>query len=73
MLANLRRKIGIATGQQTPVPNAEGNNNNGLLGSFVDPSTPLPPLTIDDLGFAWPSDIMFSPTNIPIWLQEAVS
>lgn len=33
---------------------------------------PLPPIRLEDLDFSWPSDMMFSPTTIPAWLQEAV-
>lgn len=33
-----------------------------------------PPFTMEELGFVWPSDRgIFSPSAIPVWLQEQVS
>lgn len=76
MIVNLRRKVGLATGTQTPVPqHAEvANGNHHVLDpSAFDGSQPLPPITLQDLDFSWPSDMMFSPASIPAWLHEAVS
>lgn len=73
MLANLRRKVGLATHTHTPQPmNAAPTDGNLVVpSSFVD--GPLPPLTMEELGFAWPSDGgIFSPSSIPVWLQEQV-
>lgn len=81
MLANLRRKIGLATHTHTPQPpaNAPAANSDGTLvvpSNFVENATggtPLPPLTIEELGFVWPADGgIFSPSSVPIWLQEQV-
>ena len=88
MIVNLRRKVGLATGQQTPIPRDESINGDGSSNghSILDAppfgpagseppaaGTPLPPITLQDLDFSWPSDMMFSPTSIPRWLQETVS
>ena len=85
MLANLRRKVGMATGPPpTPVP---GMHNGGpepmvLTPSFVEPGAPVPggvpppppPFTMEELGFPWPGNVVanFSPSDIPVWLQEQV-
>jgi len=80
MLANLRRKVGLATHTHTPQPSMTGPATNPD-GSLVVPPNyvggdgttqpGLDPLT--DLGFVWPSDGgIFSPSSIPIWLQEQV-
>jgi hypothetical protein len=76
MLANLRRKIGLATRAHTPQPmNPTPANADAPIivsSNFVDTS-PLPPLTIEELGLTWPSDGgIFSPSSIPVWLQEQV-
>lgn len=88
MIVNLRRKVGLATGQQTPnlrdeSIDGDGNSNEhsmldappfGPAGSEPPVAGPaLPPITLQDLNFSWPSDVMFSPTSIPRWLQETVS
>jgi hypothetical protein len=65
MLANLRRKVGLATHAHTPQPVADG--------ALVVPSNFVEPLSAEDLGFAWPADGgIFSPSSIPLWLQEQV-
>jgi len=39
--------------------------------TFADPDTGQQPFTMEELGFAWPSDRgIFSPSAIPLWLQE---
>lgn len=81
MIVNLRRKVGLATGQQTPIPRDDLANggtvsSGGMMGdvSFDPHAHPLPPMTLEDLDFNWPSDLpVFSPTSIPTWLQETVS
>jgi hypothetical protein len=41
--------------------------------TIVDPAMP-PPFTMEELGFVWPRDRgIFSPSAIPLWLQEQVS
>jgi hypothetical protein len=41
--------------------------------SYVDPATVPAPMTMEELGFAWPSERgVFSPSAIPTWLQEGV-
>ncbi|KAF7376147.1 Transcriptional activator of proteases prtT [Mycena sanguinolenta] len=76
MLANLRRKVGLQSGINTPVPTvppppllADGR----LIVSsptFIDPTMP-PPFTMEELGFQWPTERgIFSPSAIPVWLQE---
>lgn len=107
MIVNLRRKVGIATGHQTPITRDghahthDSNNTDTAMHTNGETSTstsssaentgtgmmsgnngqgngngngyePLPPMTIEDLDFSWPSDMMFSPTSIPAWLQETV-
>lgn len=73
MLANLRRKIGMQSIQPTPPIAAPGDT---LVGPYGDPApAPAPAastFSLEEFGFSWP-DGVFSPTNIPIWLQEAVS
>ena len=46
-----------------------GSGVNGLNG--IGPA----PMTMEELGFAWPADRggIFSPSAIPTWLQEGVS
>jgi len=42
------------------------------MGPYGDPPVQSSaPATLEELGFTWPEGI-FSPTNIPLWLQEAV-
>lgn len=73
MLANLRRKVGIASGINTPAPMPPPSFvADGMIVSptFADPAMP-PPFTMEELGFVWPSDrSIFSPSAIPVWLQE---
>jgi len=75
MLANLRRKVGLASGISTPVPmNPPPSFAENMIVSptFQDPAMP-PPFTMEELGFVWPNDrSIFSPSAIPIWLQEQV-
>jgi len=74
MLANLRRKVGMLTGMNTPVPTMPPPTiAEGMIVSptFADPSTGQQPFTMEELGFVWPSDRgIFSPSAIPVWLQE---
>ncbi|KAG1890163.1 hypothetical protein F4604DRAFT_1709031 [Suillus subluteus] len=75
MLANLRRKVGMITGLNTPMTTMPPPNlNDGIVahgsGSYVDPSGPAP-FTMEELGLAWPNErATFSPSAIPMWLQE---
>ena len=77
LLANLRRKLGIST--IAPVPQSAmslpaGAENILIPPSYVDPTTAPAPMTMEELGFAWPSERgIFSPSAIPTWLQEGVS
>lgn len=77
MLANLRRKVGMATMATTPqpmMPPPPGAENMLVHPSFVDPAAVPAPMTMEELGFAWPSERgIFSPSAIPTWLQEGVS
>ncbi|KAJ7045519.1 hypothetical protein C8F04DRAFT_1065085 [Mycena alexandri] len=75
MLANLRRKVGLGSGINTPVPTMPPppmlvDGRLIVSPSFIDPTMP-PPFTMEELGFQWPSDRgIFSPSAIPVWLQE---
>jgi len=73
MLANLRRKVGLASGISTPVPTnppPSFADNVIVSPSFQDPAMPQP-FTMEELGFVWPNDrSIVSPSVIPIWLQE---
>ncbi|PFH51472.1 hypothetical protein AMATHDRAFT_40081 [Amanita thiersii Skay4041] len=74
MLANLRRKVGLASGIGTPVPTlAPTSFAESMIVSptYADPTLP-PPITAEELGLCWPADSrgIFSPSAIPIWLQE---
>jgi hypothetical protein len=67
MLANLRRKMGM-------VPPADPGL---MVPPFMDPSLvpppPPQPFTMEELGVpSWANDRMFSPSAIPLWLQEQV-
>ena len=75
MLANLRRKVGM-----TSTPMAGGEMMAGPPAPpFTDPSlVPAPPVpppfTMEELGVPWPhSQAIFSPSSIPVWLQDQVS
>ncbi|KAK0213045.1 hypothetical protein DFS33DRAFT_1464788 [Desarmillaria ectypa] len=72
MLANLRRKVGLGSGINTPAPTMPPPGFVDMIVSptFVDPAMP-PPFTMEELGFVWPSDRgIVSPSAIPVWLQE---
>ncbi|CCO27197.1 Transcriptional activator of proteases prtT AltName: Full=Zn(2)-C6 zinc finger-containing protein prtT [Rhizoctonia solani AG-1 IB] len=79
MLTNLRRKIGLTTPALQPGDaidvSAVTSATPGVTG--FDPTGPgsATGLTgmgiLDDMAFSWPADSMFSPSNIPLWLQEA--
>ncbi|KAJ7170553.1 hypothetical protein C8R43DRAFT_979860 [Mycena crocata] len=75
MLANLRRKVGLGSGINTPVPTMPpppllADGRLIVSPTFIDPTMP-PPFTMEELGFQWPSDRgIFSPSAIPVWLQE---
>ncbi|KAJ3748730.1 hypothetical protein DFH05DRAFT_1388734 [Lentinula detonsa] len=74
MLANLRRKVGLGSGIQTPVPQA-GPPPAGFAdmvvtpSSYVDPNLP-PPFTMEELGFGPGDRNIVIPAAIPLWLQE---
>ncbi|KAI0793208.1 hypothetical protein C8Q75DRAFT_712840 [Abortiporus biennis] len=75
MLANLRRKVGLASGGATPLTGGGGQNEMmAPTPPYLDPSIvgpgPPPPFTMEELGMAWAGDRNFSPSAIPLWLQE---
>lgn len=65
----------MASGINTPVPTMPPPpfaENMIVSPTFIDPAMP-PPFTMEELGFVWPSDRgFFSPSAIPLWLQEQV-
>ncbi|KAI0743621.1 hypothetical protein C8Q80DRAFT_1107676 [Daedaleopsis nitida] len=71
MLANLRRKVGLAAGGMPPqqLPGGDQGMLSGPPPSFLDPSiVPPPPFTVEEVG-PWAHDQrMFN--TIPLWLQE---
>lgn len=73
MLANLRRKVGMGSGINTPIPTMPPPSfaeNMIIPQTYLDPGMP-PPFTMEELGFAWPGNQgIFNPSTIPIWLQE---
>lgn len=75
MLANLRRKVGLGSGINTPVPTAPPPGFAEMVTvspTFVDPAMPQP-FTMEELGFLWPSGTaVVSPSAVPVWLQEQV-
>lgn len=75
MLANLRRKVGMGSGVNTPIPTMPPPSfaeNMIIPQTYLDPGMP-PPFTMEELGFAWPGNQgIFNPSTIPIWLQEQV-
>ncbi|KAG5651169.1 hypothetical protein H0H81_009633 [Sphagnurus paluster] len=75
MLANLRRKVGMVGGMNTPAPTMPPPSfaqEMIVSPTFVDPNMP-PPFTMEELGFVWPNNQnIFSPSAIPVWLQEQV-
>jgi len=84
MLANLRRKIGLSSRGMTPMGGGPSDTPGGLMPpgvpSYIDPSLVPPPphgpapFTLEELGgISWPGGTnggMFSPSAIPLWLQE---
>ncbi|TFY82803.1 hypothetical protein EWM64_g1203 [Hericium alpestre] len=73
MLANLRRKIGLATGPGTPMPMSMPPGEMPVLqgAPYVDPSMPF---TMEELGLIWPNNAApvaanLSQADIPMWLQ----
>lgn len=77
MLANLRRKVGLSVAPP-PVPPTMplpmGAEHVLVPPSYIDPTVVPAPMTMEELGFAWPSERgIFSPSAIPTWLQEGVS
>ncbi|KAF5393330.1 hypothetical protein D9757_000582 [Collybiopsis confluens] len=74
MLANLRRKVGLGSGIQTPIPHM-GPPPPGFAEmvvtptSYIDPNLPAP-FTMEELGFAPGDRNIVSPAAIPLWLQE---
>ena len=82
MLVNLRRKVGLTTGTTTPISSmGPGPHQTESMvlppPSFVDPTGVQPPFTLEELGFPWSnqghgSPANFSPSDIPLWLQEQV-
>ncbi|KAK7472549.1 hypothetical protein VKT23_000664 [Stygiomarasmius scandens] len=73
MLANLRRKIGIPSGINTPVPPMPLPNGFGDIAvtppSVFDPTLPAP-FTMEELGFAPGDRNVITHSSIPTWLQE---
>ena len=74
MLANLRRKMGMA-----PPGMLQAQDPAMMVPPFMDPSLVAPPpppqpqpLTMEELGVPWSNERMFSPSAIPLWLQEQV-
>lgn len=75
MLANLRRKVGMITGGNTPVPTMPLPTiaESMIVSPTFEVGAGPQPFTMEELGFAWPSDRgIFSPSAIPLWLQEQV-
>ncbi|KAL1748643.1 hypothetical protein HDZ31DRAFT_79510 [Schizophyllum fasciatum] len=75
MLANLRRKVGMAGGAApTPppatMPPPQFAENMIMSPTYVDPALPQP-FSMEELGIVWPAERgFFSPSAIPPWLQE---
>ncbi|TRM69774.1 hypothetical protein BD626DRAFT_475226 [Schizophyllum amplum] len=74
MLANLRRKVGLAGGAATAPPalmQAPQFAENMIMSpTYVDPALPQP-FSMEELGIVWPAERgFFSPSAIPPWLQE---
>jgi hypothetical protein len=76
MLANLRRKIAMATGDAVDgshpmsTSRASGPSQENVLvttGQFQQPI----PFTTEELGFNWPAEWgPISPADLPMWIQE---
>lgn len=81
MLAILRRKLGLVTVTHTSQPSAAQpvptDGSTILVGGAPGPNPTDPAAqaaTMEDYGFVWPAEAeAWSPSNIPLWLQEAVS
>jgi len=81
MLAILRRKLNLGTvTHATQPPTARPVPMDGstiLVGGTPGPNpseSTAQVATLEDLGFVWPAEAgPWSPSNIPLWLQEAVS
>ncbi|KAG9103475.1 hypothetical protein FRC06_010583 [Ceratobasidium sp. 370] len=81
MLTNLRRKIGMTTpGFQPGDAAAAAAAAAGAapidvsgVGVYDANLAGMGTNALDEMAFVWPADSMFSPSNIPLWLQEAVS
>ena len=85
MLAIVRRKLGLGLGNTThahththgsqPVP-TDGSTIlvGGTAGPNPNPADPAAQAaTLEDFGFVWPAEAgAWSPSYIPVWLQEAV-
>ncbi|KIK96659.1 hypothetical protein PAXRUDRAFT_825716 [Paxillus rubicundulus Ve08.2h10] len=70
MLANLRRKVGMIPGISAPIQNLPPPPlPEGMVAPYVDTQAVPPPFTMEELGFSWPGG-MFSPSAIPLWIQE---
>jgi hypothetical protein len=78
MLAILRRKLGLGTVPHTQQSSASQaipmDGSTILVGGTPGPNPSDPTAMIEDLGFVWPTEAgAWSPSYIPLWLQEAVS
>ena len=72
MLTNLRRKIGMTTPALQPGDAATAIDVAAVASGMYESVTGLTGMgVLDDMSFSWPADSMFSPSNIPLWLQEA--
>lgn len=78
MLANLRRKVGMAhpsSSLNMPPPSSmlEGMVVSPTFGADPNHNQGQQPFTLEELGFAWPTERgVFSPSIVPVWLQEQV-
>ncbi|EMD32147.1 hypothetical protein CERSUDRAFT_119121 [Gelatoporia subvermispora B] len=67
MLANLRRKVGLAPGGMPMVMHGE----QMVPPPYIDPAImPPPPFTVEELGMMAGERGMFDQSAIPLWLQE---
>lgn len=81
MLAILRRKLSVGNATNTPQSStAKPMPTDGsmiLVGGAAGPSPSEPAAQaarMEDFGFVWPAEAgTWGPSNIPFWLQEAVS
>ncbi|KAI0066090.1 hypothetical protein BV25DRAFT_1820951 [Artomyces pyxidatus] len=69
MLANLRRKVGMAPGGPVPSMGPPGGPGDIVMAQqFVDAAAPL---TMEELGLPWPNNMAtLNTADIPLWLQE---